>query len=274
MILDKIVECTKKRVENKKKRVAIDDIISKIDSIQKNTENYKNNSINRNFYKKNSFEENLKSKDISFICEVKRASPSKGLISNGFDHVKIAKEYEKIGSAAISVLTEPYFFKGRDDYLVDIINNVNLPVLRKDFIIDEYMIYESKLLGASAILLITSILNKNELKKYIELSYKLNMYPLVEVHTKEEIQIAILAGAKIIGVNNRNLKNFEVNINTSINLRKHVPNEILFVSESGIKSANNIKNLKDNNVDAVLIGESLMRTNDKKLAIDNLRSLI
>jgi indole-3-glycerol phosphate synthase len=136
------------------------------------------------------------------------------------------------------------------------------------------MVYESKILGASAILLITSILDKNDLKKYIELSYKLNMYPLVEVHTYEEIKTAINARAKIIGVNNRNLKNFEVDINTSINLRKHVPDDIVFVSESGIKSANDIKNLKDNNVDAVLIGESLMKSNDKKITIDNLKSLI
>ncbi len=273
MILDEIVKCTEKRVENKKEKIAIDDVISEIDSIQKKTKKYDDdNKIN--FHEKNSFKENLKSKDISFICEVKRASPSKGLICKEFDHVKIAKEYEKIGSSAISVLTEPYFFKGSDDYLVDVVNNVNLPVLRKDFIIDEYMIYESKILGASAILLITSILNKNKLKKYIDLSYKLNMYSLVEVHTYEEIKIAIDAGAKIIGVNNRNLKNFEVDINNSINLRKHVPDDIIFVSESGIKTANDIKNLKDNNVDAVLIGESLMRSNNKKVAIDNLRYLI
>ncbi|MCL2116089.1 MAG: indole-3-glycerol phosphate synthase TrpC [Methanobrevibacter sp.] len=272
MILDKIVKCTEKRVENKKKKIAIEDLVSD-DSIYHDDEKYKNNNINTKS-KKNSFEENLKSEDMSFICEVKRASPSKGLICKDFDHVKIAKEYEKIGSSAISVLTEPYFFKGNDNYLLDIAKNVNLPLLRKDFIIDEYMIYESKILGASAILLITSILNKNDLKNYIDLSYKLNMYPLVEVHTEREIKVAIDAGAKIIGVNNRNLKNFEVDINTSISLRKHVPNDMVFVSESGIKSANDIKNLKSNNVDAVLIGESLMKSNDKKLAIDNLRSLI
>ncbi|MDR2967019.1 MAG: indole-3-glycerol phosphate synthase TrpC [Methanobacteriaceae archaeon] len=279
MILDKIIKCTEKRVENKKKKVAIDDLISKINLSDKNTVDYKNDNINSKFHnsklhEKNSFEENLKSGDISFICEVKKASPSKGLICKDLDHVKIAKEYEKIGSSAISVLTEPYFFKGKDDYLVDVVRSVNLPVLRKDFIIDEYMIYESKILGASAILLISSILNKNDLEKYIDLSYKLNMYPLVEVHTYEEIKIAINAGGKIIGVNNRNLKNFEVNINTSINLRKYVPENMVFVSESGIKSANDIKTLKDNNIDAVLIGESLMKSNDKKLAMNDLRSLI
>ena len=274
MILDKIVKCTKKRIENKKKEVAIDDLISQINSINRKKENYNNNNLNHDFEEKNFFEENLKSKGMSFICEVKKASPSKGIICNDFDQIRIAEDYEKIGASAISVLTEPYFFKGSDDYLVDVVNSVNLPVLRKDFIIDEYLIYESKVLGASAILLIASILNKNNLKKFIELSYKLNLYPLVEVHTKEEINIAIDAGARIIGVNNRNLKNFEVDINTSINLRKYVPEVIVFVSESGIKSANDIKNLHDNNVDAVLIGEQLMKTNDKKIAMDELRSLI
>ncbi|MCL2157012.1 MAG: indole-3-glycerol phosphate synthase TrpC [Methanobrevibacter sp.] len=283
MILDKIIECTEKRIENKKKEVAMDDLISTIyslhtDSVHTSTENFANNNLNNNlnrkFEEKNSFEENLKSNEISFISEVKRASPSKGLICKDFNHVKIAKEYEKIGSSAISVLTEPYFFKGSDDYLADIANNVDLPLLRKDFIIDEYMIYESKILGASAILLISSILNKKDLKKFIKLSYKLNMYPLVEVHTKREVKIAIDSGAKIIGVNNRNLKNFEVDIHTSINLRKYVPEDIVFVSESGIKSAEDIKNLKNNNIDAVLIGESLMRSNDKKIAMDELRSLI
>jgi indole-3-glycerol phosphate synthase len=224
MILDKIVKCTEKRVENKKKEVAIEDLISQVNSTGRN----------KGKHEKNSFKENLKSKGISFICEVKKASPSKGLICEDFNHIKIAKEYEKIGASAISVLTEPYFFKGSDEYLVDVVKNTNLPVLRKDFIIDEYMIYESKVLGASAILLITSILNKNDLKKYIELSYKLNIYPLVEVHTLEEVKIAIDSGAKIIGVNNRNLKNFEVDINTSINLRRHVTKDIVFVSESGI----------------------------------------
>ena len=274
MILDKIVKCTEKRIENKKKEVAIDDLISQINSMYRKNANYKNNNLNYDFDEKNYFEESLKSKGMSFICEVKKASPSKGIICDDFDQVRIAEVYEKIGASAISVLTEPYFFKGSDDYLVDVVNNVNIPVLRKDFIIDEYMIYESKILGASAILLITSILNKNNLEKFIELSYKLNMHPLVEVHTKNEIKIAIDAGARIIGVNNRNLQNFEVDINTSINLRKYVPEDIVFVSESGIKSANHIKNLHDNNVDAVLIGESLMRSNDKKIAMDELRSLI
>ena len=276
MILDEIVNCTEKRVENKKKNLAIDDLISQINFLCRNNENDKKNHLKTKFFfnEKNYFEENLKSNEMSFICEVKKASPSKGMICKDFEHIKIAKEYEKIGASAISVLTEPYFFKGNDDYLVDVVNSVNLPVLRKDFIIDEYMIYESKVLGASAILLITSILNKKDLKKFIELSYKLNLHPLVEVHTKEEIKIAIDAGARIIGVNNRNLKNFEVDINTSINLRKYVPEDIVFVSESGIKSANDIKNLNDNNVDAVLIGESLMKSKDKKVAMDELKSLI
>jgi indole-3-glycerol phosphate synthase len=226
----------------------------------------------------NSFEKSLRNSGMSFICEVKRASPSKGMICQDFNPVKIATDYELAGASAISVLTEPQFFKGRDDYLKNVVANVNLPVLRKDFIIDEYMIYEAKLLGASAVLLIVSILDEEKLEEFIKLSYSLGIYPLVETHSTNELEIAIDAGAKIIGVNNRNLKDFTVNINNTVSLEKYIPEDIrrdiVFISESGIKTPEDIKLLNDNKIDAVLIGESLMRSDNKKLAIDNLKSLI
>ncbi|MDR2829661.1 MAG: indole-3-glycerol phosphate synthase TrpC [Methanobrevibacter sp.] len=262
MILDEILKHSKKILENKKNNLSLEDLKNRID-----------NKIEDNL-----FEENLRKYDISFICEVKKASPSKGIICRDFDPVKIAKEYESAGASAISVLTEPKFFKGSDTYLSSVVEKVNLPVLRKDFIIDEYMIYESKLLGASAILLISSILNLNQLKNYIELSYNLNISPLVETHRLNDIKIAIDAGAKIIGINNRYLKDFTVDIKNTINLEKHIPKKmrekIILVSESGISTPEDVKILNDNNVDAVLIGESLMKSKDKKIAIENLKSLI
>ncbi len=255
MILDKIVEYTKNRVENLKTILSFEDIKSKAYS----------NSINSNFL----FEQELKKKGISFICEIKRASPSKGIISENISCVQIAKEYEESGVNAISVVTEPEFFLGKDEYIKDISKNVTIPILRKDFIVDSYQIYESKVLGASAILFISSILSEKTLKEYIKIAHNLGLSALVETHNEDEILKSIKAGARIIGVNNRDLKNFEVDINTSIRLRKFVPDNILFVSESGIKDYEDIKMLSENSVDAVLIGEALMISNDKrrKLAI-------
>lgn len=222
---------------------------------------------NNDFY----FEKVLKSKEISFICEVKKASPSKGIIAEEFPYLEIAKEYEKSGANAISVLTEPYFFKGEDKFLKEIASEVNIPVLRKDFVIDEYMIYEAKTLGASAVLLICSILNEKTLKKYIKISDSLGLSALVEAHNENEIKMALRAGARIIGVNNRNLKDFTVNINNSINLRKLVPADIIFIAESGIKTSEDIKELRKAHVNAVLVGETLMRSEDKRKALEDLR---
>lgn len=287
MILDKIVESRKERIKVKKDNLSFEDLKTQVDnklSFNIDSENNKNNKNNKNYYNYTSiynynlFEEKLKKNELSFICEVKKASPSKGLICEDFDPVKIAKEYENAGASAISVLTESEFFKGDDQYLFDIANSVNLPVLRKDFIIDEYMIYEAKLLGASALLLIVSILDEKTLKKFIDLTYRLDMCPLVEIHTKNELKIAINAGSKVIGLNNRNLKDFTVDIKNSLNLQRYIPknmrNEIMFVSESGISTPEDIKILNDNEFDAVLIGESLMKSNNKKLTINNLKSLI
>lgn len=218
------------------------------------------------------FKEALKDSEIAIIAEVKKASPSKGLIAEDFDYIQIAKEYEQAGASAISVLTEPYFFQGSNDFLRDISLNVSIPLLRKDFTIDEYMIYEAKLLGASAILLIVSILNYNQLKSYLDLAHDLGLSAIVETHDANEIKTAIEAGAEIIGVNNRNLADFTVDIENSIRLRRLVDEDILFISESGIKTSEDVRRLKENNVDAVLIGETLMRSDDKKSMILELKN--
>ena len=205
---------------------------------------------------------------------MKKASPSKGIIAEDFPYLDIAKEYENIGASAISVLTEPHFFKGDNKYLEEISRNVDIPVLRKDFIIDEYQIYESKLIGADAILLICSILTKSQLKEYLNIAKELNLDVLVETHDEKEVKIAVEIGANIIGVNNRNLKDFTVNIENSISLRKLVPKDILYVSESGISTREDIKKLEENNINAVLIGETLMRSSNKKMMLDKLKGKI
>ena len=217
------------------------------------------------------FERALRGKDMSFICEVKKASPSKGIIAEDFPYMDIAREYAAAGAAAISVLTEPYYFKGDDRYLKEIAETVSIPVLRKDFIVDEFMIYEAKLLGASAVLLICAILEQKQLAEYIQLAHTLGLSALVEAHDERELNMALESGARIIGVNNRDLKTFEVDTNNSIRLRKLAPPGIIFVSESGIKTREDIAALRRNNVDAVLIGETLMRAGDKKAALAELR---
>lgn len=218
-----------------------------------------------------SFREALKGADISFICEVKKASPSKGLIAPDFPYLQIAKEYEAAGASAISCLTEPYFFLGKDEYLKEIAENVNIPVLRKDFTVDEYQLYEAKLIGASAVLLICALLDEETVRKYLEITRELGLSALVEAHDEAEVGVALRAGADIIGVNNRNLKDFTVDINNSGRLRRLVPDDIVFVSESGIKTAEDIENLRKMGTNAVLIGETLMRSQNKKAELDKLR---
>ena len=245
MILDKIVRKTKERYSDK---------LERIDEIKKLSE--KRSILNPNF-----FYEAIGKKGISFICEVKKASPSKGVISESFPYMEIAKKYNECADC-ISCLTEPYFFLGKDEYLTQIKMSVNIPVLRKDFILYEYQIYEAKCIGADAILLIVAILDKETLTKYINIAHSIGLGCLVEAHSELELDIAISSGAKVVGVNNRNLKDFTIDMNNSINLRNKAPKEVLFVSESGIKTRNDIKLLEDNNVNAVLIGETLMRSND------------
>ena len=227
-----------------------------------------NLEINKDFPFKNALDED----GISIIAEVKKASPSKGLIAEDFDYVQIAKDYEDAGASAISVLTEPYFFQGSDDFLKEISENVSVPILRKDFIIDEYMIWEAKLLGASAILLIVSILDTVQLKKYLDLAHDLGLSAIVESHDGDEIRKAMIVGAEIIGVNNRNLNDFTVNIENSIDLRRCVSGDVIFISESGIKTNEDVRKLKENDVDAVLIGETLMKSDDKKQMVSELKN--
>lgn len=260
MILEKIAAHTKKRIDDLKSVLSVEDI----ENIKKQAQTM---AINRSF----AFEKALKTKDIALICEVKRASPSKGIISEKFDYLTIAKDYENAGANAISVLTEPEFFKGSDLYLREIKKQVSIPVLRKDFTIDSYQIYEAKIIGADAILLICALLDTVKLKEYIKIADRLGLSALVEAHTEEEIHSALNAGARMIGVNNRNLHTFEIDMMTSIRLKKLVPDEIVFVSESGIRTTSDIDRLRQNGIDAVLIGETLMRSDDKKAMFEMLR---
>ena len=217
------------------------------------------------------FEKALSGDNISFICEVKKASPSKGLIDEDFDYLSIAKEYRNAGAAAISCLTEPYWFLGQDSYLSKISKEVKIPVLRKDFTLDEYQIYEAKTIGAQAVLLICALLDEKKLAKFIDIADSLGLNALVEAHNEEELKCALRAKARIIGVNNRDLKTFEVDINNSIRLRKLAPDDIIFVAESGIKTPDDISRLRENSGNAVLIGETLMRAKDKNAQIEHLR---
>ena len=255
-ILDELAEYAKLRVENHKKKISLDEIKKSALSLPKG-----------DF----SFEKALRTDDIAFICECKKASPSKGVIAENFPYLQIAKDYETAGADCISVLTEPKWFLGSDEYLKEIANAVSIPCLRKDFTVDEYMIYQAKLLGASAVLLICSILSESQLKEYIAVCETLGLSALVEVHDESEIQTALQSGAKIIGVNNRNLKDFSVDTQNSGNLRKLVPNDIIFVSESGVKTPQDVQILREIGANAVLVGETLMRAENKKQKLAELR---
>ncbi|MBQ7318191.1 MAG: indole-3-glycerol phosphate synthase TrpC [Phascolarctobacterium sp.] len=209
-----------------------------------------------------SFYKALGKPELSFICECKKASPSKGIIAQSFPYLEISKRYQQAGADCISVLTEPKWFLGRDAYLQEIAQNVQLPCLCKDFIVDEYMLYQAKLLGAAAVLLICTLLNEEQLRKYLAICEQLGMDALVEAHDEQEVQLALRVGARIIGVNNRNLKDFTVDMENSRRLRALVPPEVLFVAESGVRNAEDVRRLKSIGVDAVLIGEALMRAPD------------
>ena len=217
------------------------------------------------------FERALSGDDLAFICECKRASPSKGMIAPEFPYLDIAKDYEVAGAEAISVLTEPKWFLGSDDYLREIAASVAIPCLRKDFTVDEYMLYQAKLLGASAALLICAILDGAELMDYIQICDGLGLSALVEAHDEAEVEMALKAGAKIIGVNNRNLKDFTVDTGNSRRLRAMIPRNILFVSESGVKDAADVQAARAMGADAVLVGEALMRATDKRAKLAELR---
>lgn len=221
-----------------------------------------------------SFQQALKKPGVSFICECKKASPSKGLIAPNFPYLEIAKEYEAAGADCISVLTEPKWFLGNDEYLKEIAKAVSIPCLRKDFTVDEYQIYQAKVLGASAVLLICSVLTENQMKDYIRICDELGLSALVEVHDEQEVQTAINTGARIIGINNRNLKDFSVDTDNSRRLRELIPPGVLFVSESGVRTAEDVETLRKIGADAVLIGETLMRASDKRAKLAELRGAV
>ena len=214
------------------------------------------------------FEKAIAKEGLSFICEVKKASPSKGLIAREFPYVDIAQDYEKGGASAVSVLTEPYYFQGSDQYLKEIRQAISLPIIRKDFVVDEYMIYEAKVMGADAVLLICAILTDEELARFFALVDSLGLTALVEAHDQQEVNRALTAGARLVGVNNRDLHTFTVDINNSIRYRKSVPKNILFVSESGIKTKEDIRRLVENQVNGVLIGETMMVAPDRAAAVE------
>ena len=258
-ILNTIADYAKERVEASKSLCPLNEIKAQALAMDANT----------GF----PFENALKKDGISFICEVKKASPSKGIIAEDFPYLDIAREYEKAGASCLSVLTEPKWFLGKNEYLKEIHEVVKLPLLRKDFTVDPYMIYEAKVIGASAILLICSLLNKDELAEYAQIARELGLSCLVETHDEQEVEMAVASGAGVIGVNNRNLKDFTVNTDNSARLRKLIPSEVVFVSESGVKDAADIEKLRKIGADACLVGETLMRAEDKAKKLRELKGL-
>lgn len=255
-ILEKLAEYAEQRVQAAKKNVSSEDIRALALSMPKGDFE---------------FEKALRKPNLSFICECKKASPSKGLIVPIFPYLQIAKEFEEAGADCISVLTEPRMFLGQNEYLRRISLTVGIPCLRKDFVVDEYMIYEAKILGASAVLLICSLLDEAKLKEYLGICRELGMSALVEVHDEKEAECAVNAGAGIIGVNNRNLNDFSIDTDNGKRLKKMIPKKTLFVSESGVKTADDIKKVRSMGADAVLIGEAMMRAADKQAKLKELR---
>ena len=258
-ILDEIARYTKERIEAEKEKISLTEMKKRAYDLPKG-----------DF----SFERALQKDGLSFICECKKASPSKGIIADDFPYLKIAEEYEDAGADALSVLTEPKWFLGRDAYLREITEKITIPVLRKDFTVDEYMLYEAKCLGASAVLLIMAILSPEQIRTYLAICRELGLSALVETHSEEEVQNALSCGAGIIGVNNRNLKDFSVDTDMSIRLRRLIPEDVLFVSESGVKDAQDVRRVREAGADAVLIGETLMRAENKTEKLRELKGLI
>ncbi|CAH2213828.1 indole-3-glycerol phosphate synthase TrpC [Tepidibacter aestuarii] len=256
MILDEIVDYKIKKVEEEKKIISIDEIISKLDNCSKTRDFEKAMSDN---------------KELNIIAEVKKASPSKGIIKEAFDHIYIAKEYEKNNVSSVSVLTEDRFFQGKNEYLSEIKKITSVPILRKDFIIDPYQIYQSKLLGADAILLIAAILSKDKLIKFQNIAKELELDCLVEIHDETELDMVLNTETKIIGINNRDLKTFKTDIKTTEKLIKLIPKDKIIVSESGINTRNDMKFLEGLKVNGVLIGESLMKSKYINEKLDELR---
>ena len=261
-ILETIVERTRERIQKEKQTVPLEEVRRQAEEKSAS----KAGKMPR-------FEKALRKNELSFICEVKKASPSKGVLAPEFPYLQIASEYEEAGADAVSCLTEPEYFQGSDRYLKEIAGKSSIPVLRKDFTVDPYMIYEAKVLGASAVLLICALLDRGEIREGIQIADSLGMSALVEAHDEEEVEKALDAGARIIGVNNRDLRTFQVDLGNSRRLRRLVPSEILFVSESGIRTSEDIRRLRENGTDAVLIGETLMKRPDKTKALRELKGI-
>lgn len=258
-ILDELASYAKERVAEAKKNQSLPEVKARALALPKGTFE---------------FENALKKDGLSFICECKKASPSKGIIAEDFPCLEIAKAYETAGADCISVLTEPKWFLGRNEYLKEITSAVNIPCIRKDFTVDEYMIYEAKLLGAKAVLLICSILSPEQIKEYLGICDDLGISALVEAHDENEVRMAVECNARLVGVNNRNLKDFSVDTDNSRRMRELVPEGILFVSESGVKDEYDILNIRNSGADAVLVGEALMRATDKTKQLKQLKSLL
>lgn len=266
-ILDRLADYARFRVSEEEKKVPFAEVRRQAEEVRS-----RETAGHPQAAERFPFEEALGRPGISFICEVKKASPSKGLIAPDFPYLRIAEEYEKAGASAISCLTEPKWFLGSDRYLEEIAQKVSIPVLRKDFTVDPYMICRAKILGASAVLLICAILSEEEIREGIEIADSLGLSALVEAHDEEQVEMALDAGARIIGVNNRDLRDFTVDIHNSTRLRSLVPKDILFVSESGIRTPEDVAELYRNGTDAVLIGETLMRSPDKAGQLNRLRA--
>lgn len=258
-ILEQLADHARERTENAKKTYPLEKLREQALSLPQ-----------LNF----AFEKAIRKKELSFICECKKASPSRGIIAHNFPYLQIAKEYEAAGADCISVLTEPKWFLGNKEYLHQIASTVSIPCLRKDFTVDEYMIYESRILGASAVLLICSISSERQIGEYIQICDAMGISALVEAHDEQEIAMAVHVGARLIGVNNRNLRDFTVDTENSFRFREMIPRDILFVSESGIRNAQDVEKLRQVGADAVLIGETLMRAENKAAKLTELRGVI
>lgn len=270
-ILDEIAAYAKERVAEAKKEVSLEEMREKALAVM--VKEAALSGFSPDTKAMPAFEAALKKEGLSFILECKKASPSKGIIAEEFDYLNIAKDYEAAGADAISVLTEPKWFLGKNEYLREIASAVNIPVLRKDFVVDEYMLYEAKVLGASAVLLIVSILSPEQIKEYLGICENLGISALVEAHDEAEVEIAVSCGAKIIGVNNRNLKDFSVDMGNAKRLRSMIPEDVAFVSESGVKTAEDIKAITGFGASAVLIGETVMRAENKSKALAELKGI-
>lgn len=272
-ILDQLADYARYRVEQEKERKPLEEIREEALNASRKG-GLSSGTSAPDFPEPFRFEKALAADgDIHFICECKKASPSKGLIAPDFPYLEIARQYEEAGASAISVLTEPKWFLGSTEYLREIAEEVTVPCLRKDFTVDPYMIYEAKLLGASAILLICAILDTGTLEEYLKVADSLGLSAIVEAHDEAEVASAVSAGARIIGVNNRNLKDFTVDIHNSIRLRSCAPAGTIFVAESGIRTPEDVEILRQNGVNAVLVGEQLMRAGSPKEELNRLRGL-